>query len=168
MVSTALALALAVVAAPDKEGKDALEARRKAIAQQVMQVAAKVQREIEAGDVQALLARVPPEGLRCGGQLVPRPRVEHDLRTQGAWLHSVFFGGPGAPPAATGQPASLRAFFAGATEIAVTVGFREDPRTPVGMPCVEYVAKNTVTPGAPFCFVERSGRWWFTESLYPC
>jgi hypothetical protein len=163
-----LLLALAVAAPPAATtSRDALEARRKEVAEKVMQVAARVQREIEAGDVQALLARVPADGLRCGDRRVPRARVEHDLRTEGTWLHSVLFGGPGAaaPP---GQPASLRAFFAGAKEIAVTVGFREDPRSPVGLPCAEFRARDTLTPGAPFCFEQRNGRWWFAESLYPC
>jgi hypothetical protein len=168
MSTAALALALALAAGPAaKEGKDALEARRKELAGQVMQVAARVQREIEAGDLKALLARVPAEGLRCGGRVVPRARVEHDLRTEGTWLHAVLFGGAGAsaPP---GQPASLRDFFAGAKEVAVTVGFREDPRSPVGLPCAEFRARDTVTPGAPFCFEQKEGRWWFAESLYPC
>lgn len=170
MCTAALALALALAAGPGPDpapGKDALEARRKELAGQVMQVAARLQREIEAGDVKALLARVPAGGLRCGGRLVPRARVERDLRAEGSWLHGVLFGGPGAaaPP---GQPASLRELFAGAKEIAVTVGFREDPRSPLGLPCLEFRAKGTVTPGAPFCLEQRDGRWWFAESLYPC
>ena len=144
-----------------------LERRRTALAKDLLQVAVQVKREIERGDVGALLARVPPEGLRCGGRLVPRERVEHDLRDPGSWLHGVLFGGPGAT-AEPGQPASLRALFAGAEEVAVLVSFREDPRAPEGLPCFDYQAKGRVTPGAPLCFEPRGGRYWFSESLYPC
>jgi len=169
MNGSALALALALAAGPpqDAAGKGALEARRAALAREVIRLAPALQREIEAGNAKALLARVPAEGLRCAGRIVPRARVEHDLRTEGAWLHGVLFGGPGAP-AAEGQPASLQAFFAAAKEIQVVVGFREDPRTPVGVPCLDFRARDTVTPGAPFCFEQRGGRWWLVESLYPC
>lgn len=185
MTRSALALLLTLAAAPApgaseaggagpaasaqhaKDGKDALEAQRAALAREVMPLAERLQREIEAGDVKALLAWVPPEGLRCAGRVVPRAHVEHDLRTEGTWLHAVLFGGPGAP-APPGQPTSLQAFFAGARELAVIVAFREDPRSPVGMPCLDFRAKGTVTPGAPFCLERRAGRWWLAESLYPC
>jgi hypothetical protein len=99
--------------------------------------------------------------------VVPRARLEHDLRTDGTWLHGVLFGGAGAA-APAGPPASLRALFASAKEIAALVAFREDPRSPVGLPCLEFHARNTVTPGAPFCFEQRGGRWWLVESFYPC
>jgi hypothetical protein len=157
-------LALALLAPP---ARPALEERRVEVAKEILQLAGRLQREIEAGDAAALLARVPADGLRCGDRVVPRARVEHDLRTDGSWLHAVFFGGPGAP-APSGQPASLRAFFATAKEIAVVVEFRADPRSELGMPCFTYRARDTVTPGAPLCFERRGGRWWFTESLYPC
>jgi hypothetical protein len=144
-----------------------LEDQRAGVAKEILALAGKIQREIEAGDVAALVARVPPEGLRCAGQVVPRARVERDLRAEGSWLHGVFFGGPGAA-AQEGQPASLKALFSSAKEIAVLVAFREDPRSPVGIPCADFHAKDTVTPGAPLCFERRGGKWWFTESLYPC
>ncbi len=173
MTPAALALALALAAGPApagaqaEPGKGELEARRAALAREVIRLAPLLQKEIEAGNAKALLARVPAEGLRCAGRIVPRARVEHDLRTEGAWLHAVLFGGPGAP-AVPGQPASLQAFFATAREIQVVVAFREDPRSPVGLPCLDFRARDTVTPGAPFCFEQRGGRWWFTQSLYPC
>jgi hypothetical protein len=157
-------LALALLAAP---AKPALEERRAEVAKQILHLAGRLQREIEAGDASALLARVPAEGLRCGDRLVPRARVEHDLRTEGSWLHAVFFGGPGAP-APSGQPSSLRAFFATAKEIAVVVEFQGDPRSELGRPCFTYRARDTLAPGAPLCFEQRGGQWWFTESLYPC
>lgn len=164
MGTLALAVAFSLAAAP--AGK-ALEQKRAAIAREVLQVARSIQGEIERGDAAALLARVPREGLRCGGDLVPRARVERDLRAQGSWLHGVFFGGPGAP-APAGQPGSLRELFARAKEVAVVVAFREDPRVETGLPCLDFRARNTVTPGAPICLEKRGGRWWFTESLYPC
>ncbi len=144
-----------------------LEDQRAEVAKEILTLAGRIQREIEAGDVAALVARVPPEGLRCGGRVVPRSRVERDLRAEGSWLHGVFFGGPGAATE-EGQPSSLKALFATAKEIAVVVGFREDPRSQLGIPCADYRAKGTVTPGAPLCFERRGGRWWFSESLYPC
>jgi hypothetical protein len=155
--------------APARPGQDpALERRRAAIAGEIIRLGAAIQREIERGDVEALVARVPPDGLRCGGRVVPRARVARDLRAKGSWLHGVVFGGPAAV-AARGQPASLRALFAAAPEIAVQVAFRRDPRAgPVGRPCLDYRAKRLATPGAPLCFEARGGRWWFTESLYPC
>ncbi len=162
MLPLLLALTLA---APKPE--PTLEQRRADIAKQILQLAGHLQREIEAGDVAALVARVPADGLRCGDTVVPRARVEHDLRAEGSWLHGVLFGGPGAS-APAGQPSSLKALFATAKEIAVLVAFREDPRSEVGIPCLDYHAKGTITPGAPLCFELRNGKWWFTESLYPC
>jgi len=164
MLPLALALGLSLVAAPADK---ALERRRSELAREVLGVAGQVQRDIERGDVAALVARVPPEGLRCGGALVPRARVARDLRAEGSWLHGVVFGGPGAP-APGGQPGSLRELFARAKEVAVVVAFREDARAAAGMPCFDFRAKDTVTPGAPICLEKRGGRWWFTESLYPC
>ncbi len=161
-----LVLALAVAAPPPSEA--ALEGQRAEVAKQILQLSARLQRDVEKGDAAALAARVPAEGLRCAGQVVPRARVEKDLRTEGAWLHDVLFGGPSAVSPAPGQPASLRAMFATAKEIAAVVEFRADPRSPLGIPCLEYRVKNTLTPGAPFCFEKRGGKWWFTESLYPC
>ncbi len=161
-----LVLALAVAAPPPSEA--ALEGQRAELAKQMLRLAGELQREIEAGNVGALVARVPPAGLRCGVARVPRARVEQDLRGEGTWLHGVIFGGPGANPPGPGQPASLKALFASAKEIAVLVEFRRDPGSEVGMPCLDYHARDTVTPGAPFCFEWRNGKWWFAESLYPC
>lgn len=160
-------LLLVVLTATAPKPADTLEQRRADIARQILHLAGRLQRDIEEGDVSALVARVPPEGLRCGGEIVPRARVEHDLRTEGSWLHGVIFGGPGAS-APAGQPSSLRALFATAKEIAVLVAFREDPRSEVGFPCLDYHARDTITPGAPLCFEYRNGKWWFAESLYPC
>lgn len=164
MLPLVLALGLSLAAAPADK---ALERRRSEIAREVLAVAGQVQRDIERGDVAALVARVPPEGLRCGGALVPRDRVARDLRAEGSWLHGVVFGGPGAP-AQSGQPGSLRELFARAKEVAVVVAFREDARAAAGMPCFDFRAKDTVTPGAPICLEKRGGKWWFAESLYPC
>jgi hypothetical protein len=163
-----LALSLAATSPPASGPEAKAEERRAQIAKQILQLAGQLQREIEAGNVAALVARVPPAGLRCGATRVPRARVEQDLRGEATWLHGVIFGGPGASPAAPGQPASLRALFATAKEIAVLVEFREDAGSEVGMPCLDYHARDTITPGAPFCFEWRSGKWWFAESLYPC
>jgi len=162
LVPLLLTLALA---APSPDS--ALEERRAEIAKEILPLAGRIKREIESGDVAALLARVSPDGLRCGTQLVPRERVERDLRAKGSWLHAFLFGGPAAT-AAPGQPASLKELFATAREIAVVVEFRADPSSDTGIPCVDYRAKDTITPGAPFCFVRRAGQWWFTQSLYPC
>jgi hypothetical protein len=164
MVPLALALALSLAATPRDA---ALERKREEVAREVLRVAGQIQRDIEKGDVAAIVARVPAEGLRCGGELVPRERVARDLRAEGSWLHGVFFGGPGAP-APEGQPGSLRELFARAKEVAVVVAFREDPRNAVGLPCLDFRAKDTLTPGAPLCLVKRGQKWWFTESLYPC
>jgi hypothetical protein len=158
-----LLLSLALLAPPEAS----LEERRAVVAKEILRLAGKVQREIRAGEVAALVARVPADGLRCGGQVVPRAKVERDLRAEGSWLHGVFFGGPGAS-APAGQPASLRELFASAREIAAVVAFRGDPRSEIGVPCVEFRARDAVTPGVPLCFEQRGGKWWFTESLYPC
>ncbi|HET6413819.1 MAG TPA: hypothetical protein VFG53_17305 [Anaeromyxobacter sp.] len=157
-----LTLALAV---PSKDST--LEERRAEIAKEILPLAGRIKRQIESGDVAALLARVPAEGLRCGRELVPKDRVERDLRAKGSWLHAFFFGGPAAT-AAPGQPASLKELFATAPEVALVVEFRADPSSDTGIPCVDYRAKDTITPGAPLCFVRRAGQWWFTQSLYPC
>lgn len=178
MLAAALALLLAAGAAPPTAARpaparpapsDALERRRAAIADELVRLGAHLEREIQAGDVAAILARVPPDGLSCGGRIVPRARVERDLRDGSSWLHGVLLGGPAAPAAAPGRPPSLRAFFAAAPEVAVVVAFRRDPRAgTVGRPCLDFRARDLATPGVPFCFEERGGRWWLTESLYPC
>lgn len=170
----ALALAVALPAVALGAGErapgvpEAVERRREAIARDLVRMGAAIQREIERGDVPALLARVPDDGLRCGPRKVPKARVARDLRAPASWLHGVFFGGPGyAPPPRT--PPSLAALFASAREIAVVVSFHPDARAgPVGRPCLDFRAQDHGTPGAPLCFEKRGGRWWFTESLYPC
>lgn len=146
---------------------DPLERRRAELAEELVKLGLAIQREIEAGDAAALLARVPADGLRCAGQVVPRARIERQLRRTDSWLHRTILAAPGGAPGA--RPASLRAFFAAAPEVAVLVAFRRDARAgPLGRPCIEYRARDLVAPAAPFCFEARGGRWWFTESLYPC
>jgi hypothetical protein len=163
-----VALAAAPPASPPPPGDPALEARREKIAEEILRVGAALRREIEAGDVTAVAARVPPSGLRCAGRIVPRDRVARDLGNPRSWLHGLLFGGPGYVPAA-GAPASLRQFFRNAPEIGVLVAFQRDPRAgPVGRPCLDFRAPTLPTPGTPFCWERVSGRWMFTESLYPC
>lgn len=164
---TGLLLAALLAAAP-AVAADPLDARRQVIASEVTRVGAELQRAIEAGDTGALLARVPASGLRCGARVVPREKVRRDLQDPRSWLHGALVGGAGyAPP--RGGPASLRAFFEHAREIAVAVSFLSDPRAgPVGRPCLEYRSHDTVAPAVPLCFEARGGRWWLTDSLYPC
>jgi hypothetical protein len=145
-----------------------LERKRVEVARQIVRLGDAIRRQVEAGDVEGLAARVPAAGLRCGERIVPREKVLRDLRSPRTWLHGVFFGGPGHAPI-RGTPGSLRDFFRQAREIAVLVAFREDAAAgPIGRPCLDYRAPNVGTPGAPLCFETRGGRWWFTESLYPC
>jgi hypothetical protein len=164
-------LLLAALLAPPPQGaqaRDAVERRRDAIARELIQLGAELRREIERADAAALLARVPEEGLRCSGRLVPKERIARDLSSERSWLHGVFFGGPGyAPPPRTA--ASLAALFRTRRDVAVVVSFEPDPRAgPTGRPCLDFRAKGSGTPGAPLCFERRGERWWFTESLYPC
>jgi hypothetical protein len=162
-----VALAASLSAAP-APSDPALERERVAIANEMVALGAAVQREIERADAAALLARVPAAGLRCGARLVPRARVQRDLRNPRSWLHGMLFGGPGFTPI-TGGSTSLRAFFADAKEVAVLVGFRRDTRAgAVGRPCLEYRAPNLPAPAFPLCFERRGGAWWFADSLYPC
>lgn len=167
-----LVLAGAATAAPAREAArgepPAVERRRAAIAQELVRVAGAIRREVERGDVAALLARVPDAGLRCRGRLVPKARVARDLAAPESWLHGVFFGGPGHAPRAGAAP-SLAALFRARAEVAVVVTFQPDPRAgAAGRPCIDFRAEGLATPGAPICFEERGGRWWVTESLYPC
>jgi hypothetical protein len=162
------AAALLVLAAPPPGTLTAqqVEQRRAEIARELVRLGAEIQREIVAENADALIARVPSDGLRCAGRVVPRAKVARDLRGGGTWLNAVFFGPPGASPRA---PASLAAFLRAQREVAITVSFQADPRAaPVGRPCIDFRAKGASTPGAPLCFEQRDGRWWFTESLYPC
>lgn len=150
------------------QARDAIERRRDVIARELIRLGGQVRREIERGDAAALAARVPEDGLRCGGRIVPRERVARDLRSERSWLHGVLFGGPGyTPPPRTA--ASLAALFRAHREVAVVVSFEPDPRAgPTGRPCLDFRARESGTPGAPLCFERRGERWWFTESLYPC
>ena len=161
-------LAALVAAGASPPSEQQIEQRRARIAKELVPLGAELQRHIVAGDANALLALVPPDGLRCAGRLVPRAKVARDLRAQGTWLHDVYFGGS-ASPTRSGAPASLAAFLRNAREIAILVSFQPDPRAgPTGRPCIDFRAKNVATPGAPLCFEKRDGRWWFTECLYPC
>jgi hypothetical protein len=165
----AVVLLAAALAPPlARAAPDAVEQRRSAIAKELVRLGAELQRQIVAKDVDALLARIPPEGLRCAGTVVPRAKVARDLRAPDRWLHGTFFGAPGAPQR-PGAPPSLAAFLRSAREIAIVVFFQPDPRAgPAGRPCLDFRTKDLPTPGAPLCFEQRGGRWWFTESLYPC
>jgi hypothetical protein len=164
----ALLLAAAAAQAPAPAEGDPVERRRAEVAKDLLRVGEELRREILAGDARALGARIPAEGLRCAGRVVPRARVLRDLETPGGWVHDAIFGAPGAR-AGGAAPASLADLLRSAPEIAMTVSFVQDPRAaPLGRPCLEFRAKGAVTPGAPLCFERRDGRWWFTESLYPC
>jgi hypothetical protein len=168
----ALALALLLAADPAQPAApapaDPVERQRADIARRLLRLGKEIEREILAEDVAALAARVPAGGLRCADRLVPRARVERDLRSPSSWLHGVFFGGPGYD-APRGEPASLAALLRTGREIAVVVTFRPDERAgPAGLPCLDFRAKGMATPGAPLCFEEKGGRLWFVDSLYPC
>ncbi len=164
----ALAALAAPRRAPGETAPDGVEREREAIARELVRIGSEIRREVLAGDVAALVARVPESGLRCGARIVPRSRVERDLRSASTWLHGAFFGGPGYAPL-PGSPPSLAALLRVAPEVAVVVTFRPDERAgPAGRPCIDFREKGLVTPGAPLCFERRGGRFWFTESLYPC
>ncbi len=169
MRAVLLAALLVTASGPTAAGAaEPVEQRRATVAKEMVRLAAELQRQIIAQDADALLARVPPDGLRCAGRVVPKAKVARDLRSNGTWLHGVFFGAPGAAPRA-GAPASLAGLLRSGKEIAVVVSFQEDPRAgPTGRPCIDFRAKGVPTPGAPLCFEQRNGRWWFTDSLYPC
>jgi hypothetical protein len=168
----ALPAAPAAVPAPAQEpaghADDPVEARRAAIASDMVRLGGDLRRALEKSDLDALLARVPEDGLRCGTRLVPRAKVARDLRSPRSWLRGVLLGGPGyAPP--KGVAPSLRALFESSPEVAVLVAFAQDERVgPVGRPCIDFRARALGTPGAPMCFESRGGRWLFTQSLYPC
>ncbi len=175
MLAAAAALCLAV-AAPQTPPplprtatpNDPVERRREAVARELVRIGGQIQREVERGDAAALLARVPEDGLRCGGRVVPKAKVARDLRSAESWLHGVFFGRPD-DAARPGAPASLAALFRSARDVAIVVSFEPDARAgALGRPCIDFRVKGSATPGAPLCFEERAARWWFTESLYPC
>jgi hypothetical protein len=167
-VHAAVAALVAALGVRAASPGDALEQQRAAIAKEVVQLGAELQRRIEAGDAEALVARVPADGLRCAGTIVPREKVARDLRGPERWLHRVFFGAPGTKQRPDAAP-SLAAFLRSADEVAIVVSFQRDARAgPAGRPCIDYRVKDRATPGAPLCFEKRDGRWWFTESLYPC
>ncbi|HEX9050988.1 MAG TPA: hypothetical protein VF841_10685 [Anaeromyxobacter sp.] len=169
-IAAALALLAAFPATPAQPGTPdpALERRREAIARELVRVGAELRREVERRDAKALLARIPEAGLRCGDRTVPRARVARDLASADSWLHGVLFGGAGfaAPP---GTAPSVAALLRGAREVAIVVSFERDRRAgEVGRPCVDFRVEGVGTPGVPFCFEERGGRWWIVDSLYPC
>jgi hypothetical protein len=153
-------------------GGEALEQQRADVARELLRVGQELRRELLAGDARALAARIPSDGLRCSGRVVPRARVQRDLATPGSWLHDTLLGAPAAKGAARAKgtpPASVAELLRASPEVAIAVSFVRDPRAlPLGRPCLEFRAKDVPMPGAPFCFEQRDGRWWFTESLYPC
>lgn len=168
MIAALLLVAAPIAAAPGSASREAIEERRQALAPEIISIGLRIRREIERHDVAALVARVPPDGLRCGDRVVPRERVARDLRNERSWIHGVLFGGAGYRPP-PGTAPSLAAMFRNAREIAVAVSFEPDARAgPEGRPCVEYRAKEAATPIAPLCFERRGERWWLVESLYPC
>jgi hypothetical protein len=164
----AVLLVAAPAAGPRERGREDAEERRRSVAPEIIALGLEIRREIERHDVAALVARVPPDGLRCGDRLLPRERVARDLQNERSWIHGVLFGGAGYRPP-PGTAPSLAALFRSAREIAVAVSFEPDARAgPEGRPCVEYRAKEAATPVAPLCFERRGRRWWLVESLYPC
>ena len=164
-----LALLLAAAQAPGGTAADAADRRRAEIGRELVRLGEQLRRQILAGDASALAARVPPDGLRCAGRLVPRARVARDLATPGSWLHDTLFGAPHAPRTGGAPPSSVAQLLRGSPDVAIAVSFVRDPRAaPVGRPCLEYRAKGVATPGPPLCFEQEGGKWWFTESLYPC
>jgi hypothetical protein len=166
----ALVLAALVAAGPrdpPATPPDPLDPQREAMARRLVRLGGEIRRDVEAGNAAALAARVPPEGLRCAGRIVPRSRVERDLRAPGSWIHRRIFGAEGA--GARGGEGSLREFFRTAGEVAVAVSFEADPSAgPMGRPCIRFRSRDAAPPLLPLCFVERRGELWFTESLYPC
>jgi len=169
-IAVAVAVALAAAPRPARAaGQDeALERRREAIAKELVRVGADLRHELERGDRAALVARVPEAGLRCGDRTVPKAHVSRDLAAPDSWLHGVFFGGPGyAAPAGTAP--SLQALVRTKRDVAVVVTFVRDPRAgELGRPCLDFRVEGVLTPGVPFCFEQRNGRWWLVDSLYPC
>ncbi len=146
----------------------AVEAKREAIAKELVRVGAELRRDVERRDAKALLARIPDSGLRCGDRTVPKARVARDLAAPDSWLHGVFFGGAGylAP---SGTAPSLSALLSGPREVAIVVSFVRDARAgELGRPCVDFRVDGVGTPGVPTCFERRGGRWWIVDSLYPC
>jgi hypothetical protein len=176
LVAAALAAAVGAAAAPtptpshDAPGQaaDALEPRRAEVARELLRVGEELRRELLAGDDRAIAARIPADGLRCAGRLLPRARVQRDLATPGSWLHDTLLGGGGVR-AAGAPPVSVAEMLRASPEVAMAVSFVNDPRAlPLGRPCLEFRGKDVQGPVAPFCFERRDGRWWLTESLYPC
>jgi hypothetical protein len=166
VVPALVTLALAAQAATAPSGTP-VERQREEIAKEIVRIGTAVRREVIAGDARAIAARVPEDGLRCAGRVVPRARVERDLATPGTWLHDTLFGRT--PAVRSGSPRSLAELLRSSPEIAMAVSFVRDPRAgEVGRPCLEFRAKDAVTPGTPLCFELRAGRWWLSESLYPC
>jgi hypothetical protein len=165
----ALLLAAATAQSPAPAEVDPVERRRGEVARDLLRLGEELRREIVAGDARALGARVPAGGLRCAGRVVPRARVLRDLSTPGSWVHDTLFGAPGARAPGGPAPASVAELLRSAPEVVMAVSFVQDPRAaPIGRPCLEFRAPGAVTPGAPLCFERRDGRWWLTESLYPC
>ena len=165
----ATALAALLAAAPLRAGAadDVVERRRAAVAKELVRVGDVLRREIVAHDVDALVARVPPDGLRCGGRTVPRAKVARDLRAEGSWLHATMFGDASAPGGRS--PGSLAELLRSRPDLPIAVSFQADARAgTLGRPCIDFRAPGVATPGAPLCFELREGRWWFAESLYPC
>ena len=164
-IGPALAALLAALAGSAGARGEPLDDRREAMAKRLVQLGRELRRAVEAGDASAVLARVPAEGIACGGRTVPRARVERDLRSPGSWLHRTLFGTGGGPT----RPASLREFFLRVDEVTVEVAFEPDPAAwPPGRGCLTFRARGLSPPTLPLCFVERAGRFWLTESPYPC
>ncbi len=150
------------------EPANQVDRNRDAIAKDLVRIGAALRRNVEAGDLKAILALVPEAGLRCGGRVIPRAKVELDLRSASSWMHGALFGGPGYS-ARPGAPASLAGFLRSTSEIAIVVTFQESGAAgPEGRPCIDFRAEGVVTPGLPFCFERRDDRWWLVDSLYPC
>jgi hypothetical protein len=169
VIPALFALALAAAhQAPAAPPGDPVEKRRSEVARDLVRLGQELRGQIVAGDARALAARIPADGLRCAGRVVPRARVQRDLSTPGSWLHDTLLGAPGLHGSGS-APASVAELLRTASEVAIAVSFVHDPRAePLGRPCLEYRVKDVVGPTAPLCFERREGKWWFTESLYPC
>jgi hypothetical protein len=164
MRALGLPVLLALAGAPGRSGEPP-QAAREAMARRLVALGRELRREVEEGNVEAILARVPPAGLACGDRTVPRARVERDLRTPSSWLHRTLLG-RGSP---AGPPASLRDFFLRVDEVSVEVAFEPDRDAgPLGRGCLSFRARGLSPPYLPLCFLERRGRLWLTHGPYPC
>jgi hypothetical protein len=136
---------------------------------QIIRLAERIRADILRGKVDAILELVPPDGMGCGDEKIPRARVERDLSEKGTYVNALLF-----------DSATLRERYSkSGNSVSFQEKFRQSPRGPIVVTFLNFPGQDpNAFPCANFhfgddypetvCFFRRGGKWRLTDSFYEC